>query len=705
MLTVSLVSMGQKECVVNLEKSGKLGSVVNKKEIPSITKLTIKGGSSIVLDEKDCKLIEKMTALDTLDISGISNSFRECRMPFSNIKHLIIYDGSTSFANHDNNEKSYNKDIKDFEFIANTNRSLAYLGNDYLKYFPNLQSLSIKNNIHLSFSICVPELIYFADYEDWRGAIKKDGTLLIEKKEIAKKFKGFHIISPCLTGTGQELNLSEAIYIAMGAYWGDRGVSKLFIPKSVRYINNDGCGGVKHVEFEEGDDLLYISQSAFGHLDNKQIIFNRPVFINNNAFGYSCPELVEFNKDVVYIGEKVFNYEKGVKKLVFKKVPQNMADKFVYGIGNNYNFLDVVIPSGSKSEFLKHYIPESFLHEQGTSRLALTVKLEKPNSILSVLPIDKLPNIDSLTIIGYMYETDVKVLNDCKNLRYLDLSRAYITYSPEEKKNIQQSQEAFKALFSFLGVAADAKYHDGNMTTLDYAFTKGFTRLVSESPDQISEADNGCIIPSRSFQKMKCLETVILPYRASKIGELSFKYCSSLKNVVLPPHLKRIGAGCFHGCKSLQNIDIPASVKSIGRADQGSGILDGEGSFTATGLTKLDLSKCVFDESTGPGGLVKWSFTARDNEALKEIRVPQGITRLELTISEREGLTVYFPASMTYLRSSFYKNSTLHFKSMTPPKANEYEYSMIRNSTVYVPKGSTTAYYSAFGNTNKYIEE
>ena len=95
----------------------------------------------------------------------------------------------------------------------------------------------------------------------------------------------------------------------------------------------------------------------------------------------------------------------------------------------------------------------------------------------------------------------------------------------------------------------------------------------------------------------------------------------------------------------------------------------------------------------------------RSQEALKEIRVPQGITRLELTISEREGLTVYFPASMTYLRSSFYKNSTLHFKSMTPPKANEYEYSMIRNSTVYVPKGSTTAYYSAFGNTNKYIEE
>ena len=63
MLTVSLVSMGQNECVVNLEKSGKLGNVVNKKDIPYITKLTIKGGSGIELNEKDWKIIQKMTSL------------------------------------------------------------------------------------------------------------------------------------------------------------------------------------------------------------------------------------------------------------------------------------------------------------------------------------------------------------------------------------------------------------------------------------------------------------------------------------------------------------------------------------------------------------------------------------------------------------------------------------------------------------------
>lgn len=341
--------------------------------------------------------------------------------------------------------------------------------------------------------------------------------------------------------------------------------------------------------------------------------------------------------------------------------------------------------------------------ESGHASLSLTAKLEKPNSILSVISPDKLKDIDSLTVIGYMYETDVKVLGDCKRLRYLNLSRAYITYSPEEKKNIQQRQEAFKALFSFMGVAADAKYLDGNMSTMDYAFAKGFSRLVSESPDKITKADNGCIIPTRSFQNMGCLETVILPYRTYKIESHSFKYCSSLRNVVLPKHLKIIGQGCFHGCKSLQNIDIPASVKSIGIADMGTGVLDGEGSFTDTGLTKLDLSKCVFDEATGPGGLVKWSFIARDNEALKDIRIPQGATFVQLMLHHTQNFSLHFPASVNTIFMRYIEgNNTYHFKSMTPPRFTEGE---IRNATVYVPKGATTAYYAAYGNTNKYVEE
>ena len=47
------------------------------------------------------------------------------------------------------------------------------------------------------------------------------------------------------------------------------------------------------------------------------------------------------------------------------------------------------------------------------------------------------------------------------------------------------------------------------------------------------------------------------------------------------------------------------------------------------------------------------------------------------------------------------KCKEFHFESPTPP---EMEYKP-KNCTIYIPKGSTTAYFAKFGETNKYIEE
>lgn len=501
---------------------------------------------------------------------------------------------------------------------------------------------------------------------------------------------------------------TDAVFISDNIIYPETGYEnkkRLLVLKDVGQIDILRGMHVDEILFEETNNPLIINGTEFYGDNCKEIVFTRPIFLDSYVLKRFKGTIV-FNKEVVNTQPYVLG-EYGLEKVVFKQVPQILNKEFICkrslysGLGLNVEKIE--IPEGTMSKFLAFGIPEDALFESGHASLSLTAKLEKPNSILSVISPDKLKDIDSLTVIGYMYETDVKVLSGCKRLRYLDLSRAYITYSPEEKKNIQQRQDAFKALFSFMGVAADAKYLDGNMSTMDYAFTKGFTRLVSESPDKITKADNGCIIPTRSFQNMGCLETVILPYRTSEIESHSFKYCSSLRNVVLPKHLKIIGQGCFHGCKSLQNIDIPASIKSIGIADMGTGVLDGEGSFTDTGLTKLDLSKCVFDEATGPGGLVKWSFTARDNQALKDIRIPQGATFVQLMLHHTQNFSLHFPASVNTIFMRYIEgNNTYHFKSMTPPRFTEVE---IRNSTVYVPKGSTTAYYAAYGNTNKYVEE
>lgn len=327
------------------------------------------------------------------------------------------------------------------------------------------------------------------------------------------------------------------------------------------------------------------------------------------------------------------------------------------------------------------------------------IKLEKPNSILSALPSDILPKIDSLTIIGFMYETDLKVLGDCQNLRYLDLSKSYITYSPEKQKEIAAERQYMASLFKFMGEAADAKFNNYEMGVLDHAYVKGFAKLMEQSYN-VKDADDGCIIPTYAMCNMMKLETLILPTRASKIGGQTFKNCKALKHVKLPPYLKAIGSGAFYGCESLESIDFPASLTTIGRAHT-DGVLEGEGSFMKTGLKKIDLSKCSFE---GNYNRFTWYLKLKECPNMQEIKFPSGVERIHLGARQnKKSLTFYVPSTTTILDVEVNVPLTIHFASPTPPRYDTYK--IPENSTVYVPKGSMTAYYSAYGNSNKYIEE
>lgn len=327
------------------------------------------------------------------------------------------------------------------------------------------------------------------------------------------------------------------------------------------------------------------------------------------------------------------------------------------------------------------------------------IKLEKPNSILSALPSDILPKIDSLTIIGFMYETDLKVLGDCQNLRYLDLSKSYITYSPEKQKEIAAEGQYMASLFKFMGEAADAKFNNYEMGVLDHAYVKGFAKLMEQSYN-VKDADDGCIIPTYAMCNMMKLETLILPTRASKIGGQTFKNCKALKHVKLPPYLKAIGSGAFYGCESLESIDFPASLTTIGRAHT-DGVLEGEGSFMKTGLKKIDLSKCSFE---GNYNRFTWYLKLKECPNMQEIKFPSGVERIHLGARQnKKSLTFYVPSTTKILDVEVNVPLTIHFASPTPPRYDTYK--IPENSTVYVPKGSMTAYYSAYGNSNKYIEE
>ena len=484
------------------------------------------------------------------------------------------------------------------------------------------------------------------------------------------------------------------------------GKERIIVLKNVRSIPSQACqfSCAKEIIIEEGDEPLHIGQDAFYNITANEIIFNRPVYIERGAFRMCCPKLLVFNKDVDYIGEWAFGDREGVKKIVFKKVPKKLAngyyDKFIHERSDypRENYDEINVPAGTENAFVALGIPREKIYSEGGGTLALSIQLEKPNSILSVLSPDKLSKVDSLTITGFMYETDLKILEDCKNMRYLDLSKTYITYSPEKMKEQRAEKEYLAALFSFMGEAADAKFNNYEMGVLDHAYVKGFAKLMEQSYS-VKEADDGCIIPTYAMCNMMKLETLILPTRTSRIGGQTFKNCKALKNVKLPPYLHTIGSGAFFGCESLDSIDFPASLTSIGRAHT-DGVLEGEGSFMKTGLKKIDLSKCKFD---GNYNRNMWYFRLKECPT-QEIHFPSGVERIHFEARQnKNSLTIYVPSTTTFLDVEVNVPVIVHFASPTPPKYNTYK--IPENSTVYVPKGSMTAYYSVYGNSNKYIEE
>lgn len=319
--------------------------------------------------------------------------------------------------------------------------------------------------------------------------------------------------------------------------------------------------------------------------------------------------------------------------------------------------------------------------------LRFNITIEKPNTILAYLPLYNLDKIDSLTITGFLYETDIAIINRCKYLRYLDLSRTFITYSPQAKQQEINEQQAAIAMAKLLGVVADLS--DTKLSTSDYVMMKAIAELgnlADEHKDelkQIKQANENCIIPQSAFNNMKFLKTVKLPITAIAIEEKAFWKCEILDSVQLPPYLKSISKLAFAECINLKNLNFPPTITEIEKtAFQG-----------CISLKKVDLSKNVLSNS---------DLSLSKGEGM-EIRLPNNETSY---FNYNKNCTIYYPSSLTRIGGKIY-NCELHFSSPIPPifvNDRMYDYE-IKDNKIYIPKGSLTAYFTTFGEKNTYVEE
>lgn len=742
----SYLSTSEANCkTVDLSGGKKLKSLIDKQEISTIKKIIIKGETEFerygkvntFVTLKDYEFLAKMPALETLVISKklyfdgkITEAITKGKVSPLKIKTLVIEPSgvfesvaesleedcrvlprlANNIENNWNNVNvvgaaSASKGISSLAAIAAidalnnilTNLSESASHGNYgsegvvnlSAFFPNIERVIYSDAVNFKLSQGkLPERIYFSNEGEWRASLLRDGSILHEKKSVDRNFKGYHIVNASLYKNNFEGDLSQAIYADAVVLKDKSNPSKVFVPKNVRFIGNDesynSIQECNEIVFEEGNDLLYIQGGAFSQCKVRNLTFCRPVYLAEGAFSQVSMENVTFNKGVEYFS--IDTFDKIIGKMTFSQVPQKIKTtgwhKYIGQFCQNYD-----IPEGTERQFTAVGFPEEYLFERSSHRLSMTIELKKPNSLLSVLSEEKLRQLDSLTIIGFMYETDLAAIEkSAKYLRYLNIAKTYITYSPQKQADMQANSAALASLFSALGVAADMKYDDGKMSSLDHAYTKGFSQLMSDA--LVTKAVPGCIIPRNALNDMHKLETLILPERASEIQEGAFAGCESLKNLKLPKYLTWIGSKCFNVCESLEEVDFPSTLTHMG-------------GFVYSGLRKIDLSKCTFTNNDHYYG-GRWCFGFGVYGYLQELRIPKGVKNVEV-YNVHPKARLYVPSSVKTLDIES-NGIEIHFASPTPPiiKGNGTS-----NSTIYVPKGAKTAYYSHRGLTrdNTFIEE
>lgn len=688
-----LLSNAQTRVDIFNEKPGKLSKQIKKKQINDITSLKIGG----IMNSDDIAFLKEFVNLVDLDIKDVKlTTDKEKKYNFIN-----YYSGSINFPHLYNLKNliipqtctSINLSIS-LENLTIPSVCHVYFP-DYIKKINNVHILHVKNERNEALfdkspeeKNCLSRYVTLYDYKsgyDYSSKTISIDTLYVksiyqlQNISVSSFDPNFIVIESQkkvllnkYPNQGMTFNGVDSI---MDAAFMGSNIKQITIPSTIKRIPDFCFAGCKNLESVTlSDSINYIGKHAFAGTAIKKITLpNNLKHIWCNAFNdtnlQKCKLRNILSPEVIkggYDGEK--DWKESLRNTIIE------------------------IPKGGYINYKKNYLWSKLsLYEEGSKR-AHNIVIKKPGTILSYLPIESLATIDSLTITGLLYDTDIEVFGKCKSLKYIDLSQTIISESPKTIKDREKEKESLNAIAQLLGVTADIAYNDQDISTTDYLSAKILSNLIKTS-SQVTEANEHCIVPNKSFKNLVNLKTIILPTRAVSIGREAFSGCKNLENVVFPPFVQTIGYEAFKDCEKLKIYKFPSSINNIQ-----------DGAFmNCKSLNKIDLSSCYFKG--------EFDISIFNGVPLKEIRLPNGIESIDGSIYFKElsrdnfHMIVYFPKSFNKLRTAFWE-CELHFATEESPSTDRGSYRYRgKNNIIYVPKDCITSYYSAFGDENSYKEE
>ena len=333
------------------------------------------------------------------------------------------------------------------------------------------------------------------------------------------------------------------------------------------------------------------------------------------------------------------------------------------------------------------------VHLKGQAQ-QITLHVERAGTLHGMINASRLPYITDLKLTGELNGTDISFIRTLvkKNLRFLDLSEARIVeggaiyYSNYRTSNdIIGSYMFYNPDYSPISPCAISKINLPNSVTgIEEGAFKSCTRLTDINiPNSVTS------IGPETFKSCTSLTDINIPNSVTSIGERAFSGCTSLTDINIPDAVKSIEPETFSGCTRLTDINIPNSVTSIGY----------EAFYNCTRLTDINIPNSVtsIERSTF------YSCTG-----LTSINIPGSVTTIgSNAFYDCTSLTdINIPNSVTSIGEQAFYNcdnlKSVYMNASTPPFIGSQAFHNIsKDLTIYIPRGSYTAYWlSYWGNYN-----
>ena len=350
----------------------------------------------------------------------------------------------------------------------------------------------------------------------------------------------------------------------------------------------------------------------------------------------------------------------------------------------------------------------------------ITLHVERAGTLPGMIDESRFPYIEELKLTGKLNGTDIRHIRKMirSNLKILDLSEAGIVegggyYAILDSHPYYTSNDIIgENMFNLLddewegNVSYISKIILPNSTLkIDPGAFKGCTFLRDINiPNSVTS------IGSRAFHGCFSLTEINIPNSVTSIGSSAFYDCGlreidipnsvtsiessafsgcSLTDIYIPNSVTSIGSSAFAGCSSLTEIDIPNSVTSIGSS----------AFYGCFNLTEINIPNSVTSIR---------EFTFSDCLSLTDINIPNSVTSIEWgAFKGCTSLTdINIPNSVTSIGDVTFYNcdnlKSVYLNASTPPSiGDEAFHDCSKDLTIYIPRGSYTAYWlSYWGNYN-----